>query len=396
MIRVLHFTPHREVCGIAKYHQRCLNSLGLVPDIQNTLSRYSPYQVREMKRREFGLALRELRRELECHDVLHVQHEFDLFSGGQFAQIANLAIESGRRLVVTAHTAPGERFRESLTGGFGPRAVLERLRQLRERRVFVRESARTFQMASVVICHSAFIASELRRIGVMGERVLQLEHPVPEVSRFARSSRLRDRLDGSGGAMIIAMLGFVHRYKGIQDAIRSLSLLPESYKLAIIGGVHPLSSDVQFLDEIAALVAECNAEKRVFVTGVVTDDDEMSAMIRECDICVFPYDQEYYRNASSDSLSLAFANHMPVVAYPTESIRGVAAATNAVVLCSAASHIDLAREIQRINTVEQGSRSAVYASATSWSRQARVLAQVYSSVVRGESLSALQGSSRVS
>lgn len=380
-VRVLHFTPHDELCGIAKYQERSLRALAAFPGLRNEVFRWSPYQTRDMDARAFASVIAELRTALADHDVLHLQHEFELFADDQFAQIARSVLAEKKRLVVTVHTSPSTRFHPLKLNKIGPRSILALARDSRDQRRFLKHHGQGFQIADALITHNAFISEGLRQLGAAPPRIHQLPHPVPTVSRDRTSTTIRDRLGAQRGDTVVAIVGFIHRYKGILDAVQTLRLLPSTYKLAIIGGVHPLNREHGFLDELTQLIARLDLVDRVHITGSVDDDEEMNALIRECDVCVFPYDQVYYANASSDTLSLALANHMPVIAYPTAAFTAVSRSTDAVILCATFSNDDLARELLRIDVRLQWERTAAYASATSWSIQAGALAQLYSAAV---------------
>ena len=384
-LSILHLTPHDELCGIAKYQERSLRALADLPGLRNTVFRWSPYQTRDMDRRAFTAVLAELRAALVDHDILHLQHEFELYPADQFAQIARVVLTAKKRLVVTVHTSPGTRYRPLKLNKLGPRSLITLARDHRERRRFMRQHGRAFRMADALIVHNPSIADGLRRLGAAPSRIHLLPHPVPTVSHDRVSTAIRDRLGARPGDTVVAMVGFIHRSKGIQDAIQALSLLPSTYKLAIIGGMHPLSHDHGFLDELTDLVSRLDLAHRVCITGSVEDDKAMNALIRECDVCVFPYDRVYYAQASSDSLSLALANHVPVIAYPTDAFVAVGRATDALILCTDFSSEALARELLKVDLSTQRERAATYASAMSWSARAMDLANLLLTLAPGVS-----------
>ena len=376
-VRVLHFTPHDELCGIAKYQERCLQALRALPGLRNTVFRWSPYQTRIMDARTFALVIAELRAALADHDLLHLQHEFELFTDDQFARIAQSVRAANKGLVVTVHTSPSTRYRPLKLNKLGPRSILALGRDFRERRRVLKQHGRAFKMADALITHNAAIAEGLRQLGVAQGRIHQLPHPVPTVSRDRNSTTIRDRLGAQQGDTVVAIIGFIHRYKGIRDAVQALHLLPSTYRLAVIGGIHASSQDPGFVDELSDLINHLDLVDRVHITGSVEDDETMNALIQECDLCIFPFDPVYYASASSDTMSLALANHMPVIAYPTAAFKQLAHASDAVRLCASFSPLDLAREIREVNRPQQRNRAAAYAAVTSWSSQGPTLAQLY-------------------
>jgi glycosyltransferase involved in cell wall biosynthesis len=65
--------------------------------------------------------------------------------------------------------------------------------------------------------------------------------------------------------------------------------LPDNYKLAIIGGLHPASDDLAFYAEITDLIDELDLRDRVYITGFIKDDERLNSLIRDV-MCVYPYD----------------------------------------------------------------------------------------------------------
>jgi glycosyltransferase involved in cell wall biosynthesis len=171
--------------------------------------------------------------------------------------------------------------------------------------------------------------------------------------------------------------------KGTEAAVKALKYLPDNFKLAIIGGVHPTSNEPEIYDKITDLIDRLNLKDRVYITGFIEDDDQLDAMIRECDVCVYPYDRKYYAYVSSGSLNLSFGNGMPVVAYPTESFKEVAAISDgALVLTETFAYYELARELGRLDLPKQRALSQAYAEKMAWPKMAQELVKVYEAVTQ--------------
>jgi glycosyltransferase involved in cell wall biosynthesis len=179
------------------------------------------------------------------------------------------------------------------------------------------------------------------------------------------------------GDIIYATVGFIHKFKGTEDAIRALKFLPDNYKLAIIGGMQPISDEVKFYNKIATLIDELNLKSRVYITGFIENDDRLNALIHETDVCVYPYDKVYYSQVSSGALNLAFANERAVIAYPTDGFKDINQEFGQIVLCDTFSYYELARELKRIDIPKQVEAGNFYGEAYSWPKTADLLISAY-------------------
>src|SRR5690606_14254068 len=149
------------------------------------------------------------------------------------------------------------------------------------------------------------------------DQIKKMPHPVYQVDTPPKSTRLAKALNKKDGDVILATVGFFHRYKGIAEAVKALKFLPPNYKLAVLGGMKSDSDDVAYYDKVCDLIDALGLHDRVYITGIVPSDDDLNALIREADVCVYPYNGKYYAQVSSGSINLAIANSRPVIAYPT-------------------------------------------------------------------------------
>jgi glycosyltransferase involved in cell wall biosynthesis len=247
----------------------------------------------------------------------------------------------------------------------------------------MRNHIEPFRQADMLLVHNDFTRAALMRHGVPEERIHKLIHPVYQHEQKQTSDVITKELRKSPKDVIYCIPGFIYRVKGAKAAVKALKYLPDNYKLAIIGGVHPTSDDIKIYDKICDLIERLKLKDRVYITGFIEDDDTLDAMIRECDACVYPYDRKYYAFVSSGSLNLAFGNGMPVVAYPTESFKEVAAiADGALVLCETFAYYELARELGRLDLPKQRELSRAYAEKMAWPKMAQELVGVYEAITQ--------------
>ena len=165
--------------------------------------------------------------------------------------------------------------------------------------------------------------------------------------------------------------------KGIDHAVKALLYLPDNYKLAIIGGNHPDTEHGEYYDEICDLINELNLKNRVYITGYVKEDSRLNALIRECDVCVYPFDTKYYSYVSSASLNNAFANHKAVIAYPTKTFLELNEDMQVISFCRSGNYYELARELKAIDVDKAANQSKNYAEQYSYDKEAKNFLKVY-------------------
>jgi glycosyltransferase involved in cell wall biosynthesis len=251
--------------------------------------------------------------------------------------------------------------------------VKDRLRRAR----FLKRHIEPFRMADVVVSHNPGTTASLKAFGVDAKRVVEIPHFVAMAAQTTQSTEITERLKPTGDEIVLATLGFMHKHKGVDQAVRALSFLPDRYRLAIIGGIHPTSDDPAIYNRIMGLVVSLGLQNRVYATGFVPDDDRLNALIRETDICLFPYNNAYYATVSSGALNLAFANRKPAIAYHVDNFADSNAEFGQVVFTPAPAFYELAREIERIDVKGQLAKIDAYVEANSIERLAERLLGTY-------------------
>ncbi len=385
-IKVLHFSSRYEECGVAKYLGHYIRGMESIPTIKNDYFDVSPYQTPHMSEAELDAMASRLQKELKNYDVLHIQHEFALYAKDSFKRIAEAGKRSGKKVVITVHISPsmhGASKKPRLTG-LGPRSFVLYLRQMRSHRYFINTQVMPFRTADLVLVHNDPTIESLKQLGVDPDRIKKVIHPVQVFDKPAASNVIAKALHKREGDVIYCCIGFLHRYKGLFDAVRALKFLPSTYKLAILGGMKEDSDDVALYNKLCDLIDTLGLHDRVYITGYVQGDDTLNAMIRECDVCIYPYDRVYYSNVSSGSLNLSFANGRPLIAYPTATFKEMREISNgAVVLTETFAYYELAREIARIDLAKQAKLSNAYAEQMAWPKMSQELARLYTILVRG-------------
>jgi len=385
-VRVLHFSSRYEQCGIAKYLDQHIQGMHDAPGIENDYFEVSPYDTYNMKESDLKRLANDLAAKLKDYDVLHVQHEFALYAHDSFLRIVQAGKKAGKKVVVTSHISPllHGASRPPKLRGLGPRSFLLYLRELRHHRHFMNINATPFQMADLILAHNDGTIEGLRSIGVREDQIKKMPHPVYYVGTPSKSTRVANELKKKDGDIVFATIGFIHKYKGILEAVKALKFLPPNYKLAVLGGMKADSDDTIYYDKVCDLIDALGLRDRVYIAGIVPSDEELNALIQEVDVCVYPYNGKYYAQVSSGSINLAIANGRPVIAYPTTSIKELASeADGAVVLCETFAYYELARELKRIDLKKQAHASKEFAEKMAWPKISKDLALVYKELARG-------------
>lgn len=380
VIKVLHFSSRYEECGVAKYLGHYIKGMEEVPHIENEYFDVSPYSTPHMNEVDLTKMANDLRRQLRDYDILHVQLEFALYAHDSFRRIVEAGKRSGKKVLITVHSSPGLHGagKPVRMKGLGPRSFIMYMRDKRNQKIFIENYIVPFRNADMLLVHNEPTAESLRYFGIHPDHIQKVMHPVQVFDDPELSTRIARELHRQDGDVIYCTIGFFHKYKGIIEAVKALKFLPGNYKLAILGGMKADSDDIAFYDKVTDLIDQLGLQDRVYIAGYIPTDDELNALIRECDVCVFPYNGVYYGQVSSGSINLAFSNGSPVVAYPTAAISELASvADGAVVLCETYAYYELARELKRIDLQKQAELSKAFAKKMAWPVVSAELVKVY-------------------
>lgn len=380
-LRVLHFSPHHEDCGIAVYQENYLAGMEGKTEVENAFFETSPFETIGKSSAELQPILDNLRKELKNYDILHIQHDFSLFSA-EFPSIVAAGKAAGKKVIVSMHASPNFFIKKEKLTGLGPHSVVHFLRQMRFRLKMIKFHITPLMDVDLVLVHNEATRQGLERFGVPSDRIQKLAHPVYEIPTPPVSTEIAKKLNKQKGDIIFCTVGFIHKHKGVFDAVKALKFLPDNYKLAVVGGIHATSDDVGIYNRLCDTINTLGLRDRVYITGYAKTDEMLDGFIRECDVCLYPYDRDYYSNVSSGALSRGFANDRPIIAYPTETFKEVAASNHSIVLTDTFAYYELARELQRIDLAAQAKRSTEYAKKMAWPKMAQQLAAIYQEVAK--------------
>jgi glycosyltransferase involved in cell wall biosynthesis len=386
-LRVLHITTHDEECGIGKYQEQFLEAMGPIPAIENSIFEYSPNRTKKMSKEEFAPVLKQFSEQLKSCDILHIQHEFSFYSKDELDEIVSEAKRQSKKIIITVHTSlhagmPKLDVKKLLSSSGLRHAVGTK----RLKNYLINVHVEPMKKADLVLVHNSVTADSLIKYGVQKASIFKITMPVPVLDFKLRTSDITKHLDRQPGDIIFCTVGFLSENKGMRDALEALGHLPSNYKLAMIGGAHPLGVNDAFYEEMKELVRQRGLEKRVYITGYIKEDDRLNALIRECDVCVYPFDKNYYSGVTSASLNNSLANYKPAITYPTKPILEMNAEMPAVISCNDFNPTELVRELKRIDIKKQSSIAEKYAHAFSYDKQAARLGNIYRQLFGGGNL----------
>lgn len=381
MIRVLHYTTHNEDCGIADYQEQFIKEMKSDGSIYSEIFEYSPNVTKLMTDLEFTKVLDALMEKMKNFDILHIQHELSFFKNNELDRAINAVKEDGKKVVITIHTALSLGYETPKRIGVGPRALLSYWRKTKIFKQFESTHLLGIRKADLIVVHNQFTKKSLVDHGVSISKIEIIRHPVPIVDVSVESQEITNKLRKKDNDIIYCTVGFLSESKGIDDAIKALAFLPKNYKLALIGGSHRFGDD-RYFNDICDLILKYKLEDRTYITGFIPETNRLNALVRECDICVFPFRKQYYDGVSSGSINIAIANHKASIAYPTSSIMEMNKETSPVKLVSSFNYYELAREINNINILEQEKNAEEYAKLFQWDSQAKKLVAYYRKLVK--------------
>lgn len=382
----MHISTHNENCGIGKYQELYIKSMEAVDaTVSHSFFPYSPNKIRVMGESELEMVYQQLREAVHEYDLFHIQHEFSFFMPDQLARIVKIIKGAKKPLVSTIHTGPSmERTTRHILSPLGIPARLKNKIRNREHTSNVLPLAQS----DVTIVHNQFTMAGLVEIGFNPNTIQVLPIPVPHVpegiaDEFRNDLRdLNTKIHRQEGDIVFSTVGYINIVKGTMRAVKSLSLLPDNYKLTVLGGIHPYAENDDFLDEIADYIISQNLQDRVHITGFIKDDNLLNAYVKNSDIIIYPYFRVY--SSSSAALNNGFANHKATIATPVRAFQEINKQKDYLISTDSFSYYDLANKIRSLDKNQiaaQEKLSKEYANDTSYPKLAKRQIDLYRSLV---------------
>ena len=386
--RVLHISTWGVPCGIATYAGNlvaALERLGVAGDVfpldPHAWQHYLPGDVERLR----GQIVERAR----AFDVVHVQHEHGLFglakgargSARNYGRILGDLLAAGKPVVTTFHTAPlGGRRRRGIAG------LLEKVRGFSRARTWYRRVAAPHARArgrALALVHASHTRHALVKSGIPETAVRLMPHGcLPQRATTLDRGEAKRSLGLPGGSTLLTIFGFVGRYKGHDMALKALTHLPPSYRLAICGGPHPDARD-GFFESVLRQVGRLGLEDRVTITGWL-DPSEADRYYAATDVCLAPYREEAGLSASG-AITWALSSGRPVVASKIEAFQSIQRVAPCMLMTAPGRPQEIAWAVERLSADDRLAAALVaeagaYCEDHSWDRVAGQTLETYREV----------------
>jgi len=314
-LRVAFLTPWDQQCGNAEYAKRLAVGLRQFATVEPVeLVNFSDADGEYPRRRRRQVCLSVARQaNATGADLVHIQHEFCFF--GRRIREANrnfrrLVRRLHKPVVITLHTwrpAMNRRRRKHWWQN-----LVEAVRFS----LVKRQLAPALRRATALVVHSEETYQKLlATYPRLKRKTFVIPIPVEPIDHRAAVPPVRKR----PGEKWVVLPGFVSRYKGHSHAIAALSLLPESCRLVIAGGVHPKDkSGPEYWMQLLAEADAAGLQNRVIFTGYLSDPQQQSAVLHQADCFLLPYDE--VGQSGSAVLADALSHDRPVITSHAKSM----------------------------------------------------------------------------
>lgn len=137
---------------------------------------------------------------------------------------------------------------------------------------------------SLLVTHSESDSKEAEALEP-GSRILKLYHPIYDqyVEPGVTRENARKRLGYSEQARLVLFFGLIRSYKGVQDLVRAMKLLPDDVLLLIVGESYSKRS------EIINMISSLGLSDRVRWIDRFVPDDEVPLYFSSADVVALPY-----------------------------------------------------------------------------------------------------------
>jgi glycosyltransferase involved in cell wall biosynthesis len=410
-MNVLHLSTWKQRCGLADFTANIVAGLAA----HHVVSDVFPLDVRALRyssSAEFRGQMELFTQRAREFDLVHVQHEFSLFSGSgglsesidHFGHVLERLKAIGTPAVVTFHTEP--QFRDLLRIA-GPEQsgkpagavsflqwLLRKARVHREiaglkrywrRRVSPFFSGSSASFRGLVL--TPWTRLTLIDLGAAGHNLRFWPHGI--VNRSAErlkisSQQAKARLGLASDGILLSMFGFITRYKGYGLAIEALKKLPPQFHLAIVGGTHPANPSDLTLNSILESW-HGHDPRRLIITGYASAET-IDLVHAATDLCLAPYLPEF--TSGSGSICWALTSGKPTVATNIPTFAEIQRESGCLALCTPNAPHELAWLIQKVASDEALQRQLVqnaeqFATSYSWARVTELLLDMYLELTGG-------------
>jgi glycosyltransferase involved in cell wall biosynthesis len=279
-------------------------------------------------------------------DVVHVQHEFNMFGPAStalmFPVLLFLLRLSGSKTVVTLHAVvtPAE-----VDAEFARRFAFPKYLWPILKFVIATIYLSTLSLSLRVIVHAMGLKHELERAySANTERIWHIPIGVEDVPAQIVSGKWTEVL---AGKKVILFFGYLGERKGVEyliHAFRDISIRHADWMLVVAGGILPYSGP--YVGRLTKLIAELGLENRtIFLTTTPFPPNELHELFNLAEFVVLPYTMSI---SGSLVLSFAMQHGKPVVASDLGVLSEELGSGQGGLLCKPADATDLFRAMDTL------------------------------------------------
>ena len=395
-LSVLHFSSWKVRCGIADYTADLVGGLNR-HGVSNTAVPIEAAQNKTMSQAEMLRQYADLAKQARDHDLVHIQHEYSFFSAASMTQAnTNFAIcldgivKTGKPVVITFHSEPPPGVASAFKAPLGLKARIKRKIKKTLLKAVGRAKEPLPELDAVAIfnrhrdnfqaiVHTRRTRMSKMMLGYAGEHisVVPMGYKPRSNGIFIDKAEAKRRLNLPADCKLLSLFGFISRYKGPHVAASALRLLPPDYHLALVGGLHPNSTE-PILNEVLKIWHNQDPN-RLKITGYLPEP-EVDLWQAATDISLAPYLE--IGMSGSAGITWAISSGKPVIASKTVTFREIQEDSDAMLMVAPNSPYELAWQIKRLTESPEMAADLVrkaqaYADDCSWERTAERVINIY-------------------
>jgi len=317
-MKVLHLTTFKK-CGIADYFNYLKAELDILgkENLKNDIFKIDVEWQLKSNFNQVSEYYDNFIEKAEDYDIIHIQHEYHNFTGNYpkfkslklFKNILQKLKDKNKKVIVTLHSNPLPIVHNKL---FYP--------------IFKNYSySQYFQKDGKMkaLVHNNISKKMYIKAGFNPDSIITIFHPTPKLleeypeKNMVLKDKISHKLDLDESSICLSIVGFIHKYKGYDDVIKLLNLLPNNYKFIILGDKHPRGTD-SYYKKLLNNINKNSLEDRVFITGYYEEKD-LAAYCDLVDIFLAPYSSKF--TSGSGAIQIGIQSKKPTIAYDIESFR---------------------------------------------------------------------------
>ncbi|MHB0998365.1 MAG: glycosyltransferase [Armatimonadota bacterium] len=347
-------TSTDERCGISQYTRDLCSGFG--PDIDLDIVPV------HMPSEPWLCYIEQSAGRLNRCDVVHIQHEYSFWGSilpGKNRYFTHMK-SIDRPKVITAHTLDSVDDMLAVSKSGGARVIKPLIRYIPGYRRMIEVG--TFDLADRIIVHDKPCADILAGRGISRDklRIVPMGVPEPDLdpslgAAFREKHGLRDK-------RLIVIFGFIRPGRGYETVLDFLPELGKDTVLVIAGGTQNPAQDL-YLEELNAGIRRRSLEKRVLITGYLSDED-VAGVMQSADVVLCSQES----GTGSYSVQVALGYGRPIAASDLPCFADLESTCGCLVTFRRSDPQDMMCKIKSVMT-DSGTASGLSDKAHAYARE---------------------------